>query len=119
MGDIRMSLILRSSTYTSKKPKTIDVGTSDKVAIEISRWYDMENITTPEPSWCNIFKDEVKMIMDALSTQIKVMHIFYKGLHWKIIYIDERQKALFSMISDMYSQYRSYSNQPPQQWLSF
>lgn len=73
----------------------------------------MKNIIASDHSCHDLFEDEVRTRMNALSTQMGTMHTLYEGLHRKVTSMDEQQDAMFSMISDIHAYYRPQSDQPP------
>lgn len=82
--------------------KINDVRARNRTTVDIFSDNDMENITVPEPSSQDIFEEKVRIIMDALSTQMGP-HTLYEGQNRKVIDINEHKKALFSMKSDMHA----------------
>lgn len=59
----------------------------------------MENMHASEPSHQDLFEEEIRTIMEALSTQVK-------GLHQNVTIMDEHQEAMYSMVRDMHPQFR-------------
>lgn len=75
ISDIGRTTISRSSMWTSKKQTNTNIGTSSGAIADIFGNIDMENIIVLESSCQNVFEDEMRTRMDALSIEMGAIYI--------------------------------------------
>lgn len=86
MGNIGKSTISWSSTKTSKRQRSSDASTNGRVVDDILGDEDMENMFSSKSCHQDLFENEMRMRVEALSKKVD-------GMKKRMITIDEQQEA--------------------------